>query len=349
MIKEVKVVCEEAYAQSIWCKVIFEGLVKELKKRRISYEQTEDLEEILKETGVCLIGAGSEWLKQQVFLCNEKHCCPVILSARAKMTVPGDYHLICADLGNVKKTLYETLEKANRKKIALYGINGKVDLDKDYGETFLEAGKVDLFPTTGNLEGCFRNFKNKASTYDAVICINGYAAISLVKKMEKECEGLLEEMAILSFEEVLKHSKYSQWISRVDLNLEAYGKTAWTVMELASEREEISGMTVKIKGDVSKIQKKNEQTDAEEVLTEAVLIEDPEILQMAKLEQLFRDADDLDHHIIAMLLDHATYLQIADSCYMTESNVKYRVKKYMSICECHTKKELLELLQEYLQ
>jgi hypothetical protein len=94
-------------------------------------------------------------------------------------------------------------------------------------------------------------------------------------------------------------------------------------------------------------EKDHEEPD---VLTEQhQLYEDPEIIHMAKIEQLLRDADDLDHHIIAMLLDNAKYSDIADSCYMTEGNIKYRVKKYMSICDCKTKKELLELLQEYLQ
>ena len=77
--------------------------------------------------------------------------------------------------------------------------------------------------------------------------------------------------------------------------------------------------------------------------------DDPEVLYMAKIEQLMQEADDMDHHIIAMLLGGAKYGEIADSCYMTEGNVKYRVKKYMTICSCSTKKELLELLKEYLQ
>ena len=121
-----------------------------------------------------------------------------------------------------------------------------------------------------------------------------------------------------------------------------------TVMEMASLRSDISVITVRMNVTISEIPGKvpAEHSDRE---TELQFYEDPEIIHMAKIEQLLRDADDMDHHIIAMLLDGAIYSEIADSSYMTEGNVKYRVKKYMSTCDCKAKKELLELLQEYLQ
>ena len=49
---------------------------------------------------------------------------------------------------------------------------------------------------------------------------------NLVKKLEKEHKELLEKIVILSCEEVLKHSKYNQWISLIDLNLQSFGATA---------------------------------------------------------------------------------------------------------------------------
>ena len=37
-IRKIKIICEEAYAESIWCKQLLNGFIKELNKRRISYE-----------------------------------------------------------------------------------------------------------------------------------------------------------------------------------------------------------------------------------------------------------------------------------------------------------------------
>ena len=38
----IKILCENIYEASIWCKNIYKGLTSELKKRRISYEKAEN-------------------------------------------------------------------------------------------------------------------------------------------------------------------------------------------------------------------------------------------------------------------------------------------------------------------
>ncbi len=348
-IQKIKIICEEAYAESIWCKRLLGGFVKELKKRRISYEVLEHLDG--EAEMVCLIGMSSSWCEEQIKRCNLLGCALLILSSQSRRTATGNYHFLCPNIRTAAKELKEKLDKSGRTSIALYGANISAELDRDRTEilTSIVQNTSAIFPNTGNLENCFRSFLPKASQYDAVICVNGYAAISLVKKLEKENKDLLDKLVVVSFEEVLKHSKYNQWISLVDLNLESYGKTAIAMLELIDSGNAISTVTVEMQCSVCDIPSKEAIEESAVMSENYLLYEDPEIIHMAKIEQLLRDADDLDHHIIAMLLDNAKYSEIADSCYMTEGNVKYRVKKYMSTCDCKTKKELLELLQEYLQ
>lgn len=349
-IRKIRIICEEAYAESIWCKELLGGLQKELKKRRFAYELCTELERSAEGDAIYVVGMSSAWLENIIAKCNEAGCVPMVLSSQSGRNTKGQYHFICPDMKTVANELKASFTASGRNKIALYGANYSVDLDKDRTGIFAQliSEPADIYTNTGNLENCFRSFLPKAAFYDAVICVNGYAAISLVKKLEKENARLLEKLVIVSCEEVLKHSKYNQWISLIDLNLESYGATAMAVMEMASLRSDISVITVRMNADVSEIPGKLQEEHLG-IAGEMQFYEDPEIISMAKIEQLLRDADDMDHHIIAMLLSNAKYSEIADSCYMTEGNVKYRVKKYMSICDCKTKKELLELLQEYLQ
>lgn len=348
--KKVVIVCEKFYEETIWCKQILGGLLKELKKRRISCEQRESAAEAEPEEQVCILGVTGEWLQEMIRQCNGSGSMPIVLSSRNLSFSGICYHGICPDLRNTAELLQQELYRAGRKKIALYGANHMSDMDAERTELFsryLKSGD-DVFHNTGNLENCFRMFLPKAAAYDAVLCINGYTAISLVKKLHKEAPELLEKLVILSLEEVLRHSKYNQWIHLADLNLEAYGAAALAVMDMSSQVRETAEVTLRVKGSVCEIPVKEQWSET--VQTEdAFQGLDPELLSMAKMEQLLRDADDMDHHIIALLLDGATYSEIADSSYMTEGNVKYRVKKYMTICDCKTKKELLELLQEYLR
>ena len=347
--KKIKIYIEEAYRDTIWCKELLDGLIKELKKRRLAFEESTDIEVPEDFCGI-ILGMNREWVEGCIQKCNAAGVSPVVLSNQSQENLKGSYYLVCPDVLGAARELKEALRLAGRKRIALYGSNGKNDLDKCRTEIFAEmiSKAEDIYPNNGNLEKCFRTFLPKAAAYDGVLCINGYAAISLVKKLEKENPQLLDQLEILTFEEVLKHSKYNQWISCMKMNLESYGSAALQLLELFSQREDISGITVTMRCDLCEVsQKQGNESEISEGFE--MDFEDPEIIQMAKIEQLLRDADDMDHHIIAMLLDHATYGDIADSCYMTEGNVKYRVKKYMSVSGCNTKKELIELLQEYLQ
>lgn len=350
-IRKIKIICEEAYSESIWCKQLLSGLTKELKKRRLSYEMCDHLNVISEEEMVCVIGMNSNWCEEHIKRCNLLGCTPLVLSSQSHRATTGNYHFLCPDIRKAAEGLKEKLDKAGRTSVALYGANVSAELERDRAEilaSYVQDASA-IFPNTGNLENCFRSFLPKASQYDAVICANGYAAISLVKKLEKENKCLLDKLVVISFEEVLKHSKYNQWISLVDLKLESYGKTAFAMLELIDSGNAISTVTVEMQCSVCDIPSKEVLEETNSMAEGYPLYEDPEIIHMAKIEQLFHDADDMDHHIIAMLLDNAKYSEIADSCYMTEGNVKYRVKKYMSTCDCKTKKELLELLQEYLQ
>ena len=347
---KIKIICEEAYQESHWTKQLLSGFVKELKKRRITYEQTVFAESISVNDHICIIGMSNVWVESVVARCNDLGCVPVVLSNQSKRQVQGQYHLICSDIRSAASKLKNAFALAERNKIALYGAGYLTDLDKNRTENFsqLVSDASDIYINTGNLENCFRSFMPKAVHYDGVFCINGYAAVSLVKKLEKENPALLEKLVIVSCEEVLKHSKYNQWISLIDFKLESYGAAALAVFEIVSLRNDISVITIRMNAELCEISQKCESKfGLQEEGTG--YYEDPEIIHMAKIEQLLQDADDMDHHILAMLLGGAKYSDIADSCYMTEGNVKYRVKKYMSICDCKTKKELLELIQEYLQ
>lgn len=347
--KKSQIICEEAYADSIWCKHLFNGLLKELKKRRISYGKQSAPVQIGNSESIYLVGVSHQWLEQTIRQCNDQDCVPIVLTNLAGRTVKGRYHYICPNTLEAMEKLKTACDKAGRYSAAMYGISHKSDLDMErmriFSKVFKETGNV--YQNNGNLENCFRSFLPYAEKYDVVICGNGYTALSLVKKLEKEAGHLLEKLVIVSWEEVLKHSKFNHWITVVDLNLESFGAAAVTVSEMISGKTGIAAVTVEMESKPCDIPAKAERESLTD--TEEGFFEDPELISMAKIEQLLTDADDMDHHIIAMLLDNARYSDIADSCYMTEGNVKYRVKKYMSICGCKTKKELLELLQEYLQ
>lgn len=348
--KEIRILVEESAAGSIWCRKLTEGLMKELKKRRMACKRINGIQQITGDDIVFVIGAEERFVEDAVTACNEKTIVPILLSNHQR-NYHGKYHLVYADVEGAMETLCRVCRAAGRERIALYGIQGGLVPDMEQMRNFSKVVRdvSDIYMNNGNLENCFLGFLPYAERYDAVICVNGYAAVSLVKKLDAAAPELLEKLAIVSFEEILLSAHYKERIFFVDLKLEGFGATALAVMELAREKEDISSIQVAIGARVCEIpEKKPEETFTEES-EEYLMFADPEVVCMARVEQLLQESDEMDQVIIEMILNNAKYSEIAEACFMTEGNVKYRVKKYLNICKVSTKRELQDLLTEYLR
>lgn len=349
--KGIKILIEESAQETIWCRKLTEGLTKELKKRRMAYQRIAKGKEVAGEDTVFLIGAGERFMEDAIRKCNVKDCVPIVLSNHQRKYA-GRYHLVYADVEDTMEKLCKACHEVGRERIALYGIQGNMVPDMEQMRTFSKVVRdvSDIYMNSGNLENCFLSFLPYAERYDVVICVNGYAAVSLIKKLDAAAPELLGKLVIISFEEILLSARYSEKLSFVNLKLEGFGTTALAVMELVNGKTEISAVRVSIAAEICEIPEKSSEEETQSDETEEYLMfADPEVVCMARVEQLLQDSDEMDRVIIEMLLNNAKYSEIAEACFMTEGNVKYRVKKYLSICKVTTKRELQDLLTEYLR
>lgn len=346
--KKIQIICEEAGKDSPYCKQVLSGLLKEIKKRRCSFIEAYDGKEIDAKDTVFIVGLSRNWFERMIRQCNDRGNTPIVLSNCSARIYAGQYHCICTGMKDVMSNLYASCNQAGRTNIALYGVDHTSDSDMDRMQTFLKLAKDsgNIYLNSGNLEACFQTFFPYVDRYDTVICVNGYAAVSLVRKLEKINPEILDKIVVVSCEEVLRYSRYNSRILFVDLNFDTYGTAAMQLLEIEKNVKHAFEITVSIKGNVCEIPEKQEE---EESADEEEFYEDPEIICMARIDQLMMESDQQDNEIIDMLMSGNTYSEIAENCFMTEGNVKYRVKKYMAICQVKTKKELLEMLQEYLR
>ena len=86
------------------------------------------------------------------------------------------------------RRLVELLRGRGHGRIALYGVNPQSVSDESRMDSYLAAlggedGRRHVFFNSGSLENCFEQFMARAQQYDAVICANDFAAISLVRRL----------------------------------------------------------------------------------------------------------------------------------------------------------------------
>ena len=87
-----KIICEPAHGDSVWCKQLLSGLIKEFKKRRCNYEVIQDTKEIGYKDQIYIIGMNVSWLKTVVGHCNAMDCVPVLLSNQSRKIFSWKYH-----------------------------------------------------------------------------------------------------------------------------------------------------------------------------------------------------------------------------------------------------------------
>lgn len=333
----VKIICEEAYETSIWCKQIVSGLVLELKKKRQRYIKTNQIEQIQGNSVIYLIGANHNWLEHAILLCNSKGVIPVVLCNQDNRRIRGQYHCVCADIYGSMKQLCDNFFQMGKTKIALYGVNLSSVSDQSRMECFLEvtSDEKSVFENDGNLEECYQKFLPYIREYQAVICVNSYAAISLVNKLKVSERDLLDKICIVSCTKTVLSSWYSQWISFVELNLEEYGKAALTISELAGDRPYISGITITIEADVSEIaQRKSCEGLQQQYEYNDSFYEDSEWLDLSKIEHMLNECSEFDRQILALLLQGATLIDgnggtpIEDSVILVEGERIAKVGSY---------------------
>ena len=246
----IAILTEPAYSGSIWCKQLLESLKNRLKQKRIPFHEVSDsIDET--DDGVFILASDYHWIKETVTRLNAAGIKPILICNQAEQIHGCDYSCVCSDIGGSMKYLLEELKRAGRTRVALYGINtssisdiGRVDgLFAFKDDSFNE---MRIFTNTGSLQNCFAEFFGEYKNFDAVICSNDFAAVSLVRNLLEKAPDALEALKILSCAQTKLSAYYKARITSVDMHFEQYGKAAVFLYEALKAHPYMAGMTVTV-------------------------------------------------------------------------------------------------------
>lgn len=351
---------EDSYARSIWCQNLVDGLVAELKQKRLSFRFIDDMDQMDASCPfIYVIGSSNEWVRAVLNASTGKGIYPILLCNQAFHELDMTYSTVCSDTSGSMQHLVDTLVGSGRKKIALYGINPHSVSDKSRQEGFYAAAKKqnqeDIYINDGSLEQCFRSFQGRLSTYDAVICANDFAAISLVRKLLRESPGDLERILIVGCAETRLTEFYNRYVLSIRVNFLEYGRAAVMLLENLKRNPYLSHIVMAIRWDFSPLTSLRALAPSHAVsqlpelpASKDVFYQDQELRNMLQLERLLNECDNVDRDVLQRLLRGQSYETIAGECFVTISTIKYRVKKMIGISQTSGRGEMLALLREYL-
>lgn len=349
----ISILTEPAYSGSIWCKELLKSLTDRLRQKRIPFCEVFDSIENNGD-GVFIIASDYNWIKSTVLRLNSAGIKPILICNQAEQIHGCDYSCVCSDINGSMKYLINELKINGKTKIALYGVNtssisdiGRVDgLFAFKDESF---NKMRVFTNNGSLKTCFDEFFKECESFDAVICSNDFAAVSLIRNLLKTSPNELNRLKILSCAQTELSGYYRDTITSVNMNFEQYGKAAVFIYEKLKSHPYMSGITVTVKWNNENekmTQHKTVTVDNSENGYE--FYADGEMRDMLTVEQILNLCSDTDKLIITALTNGLTLEETAGRCFLTEGGVKYRIKRILNECKLCDKSELLTLLKDYL-
>lgn len=378
------IISEPNCSNSTWHNNIMYSLYKSQQKNRLNilhltnFNKDDDAD--YKNGVLLIIGSDYTWISSVISNVPQAFGNRIIvLSDYAPRMTDKIYSVISTNISNAFFTLYTYLKKCGKHQIALYGINCHSTADLLKKENFICAGgrESDCFYNNVSLEECFQSFSEKADTYDGVICVNDYAAISLVQHIYPQRQNLF----ITTFGDTLLAKLFSPSITAVRFSFRHHGDCLTDLIRFLAKNKSIGccnlyldfsfhpGETTSFQefpeGDITEgaassrtlpagrianrfVADVSQHKNFQQTSSDINFYSDEAVKEMQCIESMLLKCDSIDMLLIAQLLNGTSLSQIAQNLYTSLSTVNYRKKSLYKLCNVQSKAEFVDLLKKYI-
>ena len=353
------VIIEENYKISVWCREIVEGLQKEARKKRVSLALSSDVDSIDRDEGdtVMIIGAETEWINLAARKAKASGKHPIILSNQSEKDTENGVSRVTEDIFGSMSEILELFAAKGCDRVALYAHNPDSASDSFKKEAFLASGskEEDVFSNRGSLEECFDDFlkKHEEKRYGGIVCTNDFAAISLIRHLKERGEDVCG-IDVISYSNTIIARYTSPAVSTVKANYARFGQLAFMIADCIAKGEGIRGIRIFCDWEIIH-RETSSLADAPVIGTLAQSPQslgsfycDEELMEMMRIETLLSECDETDLEIVDAILQGKKTAEIEFVCFLTETAVKYRIKKMKEICHAESRSQLKEILSKYL-
>ena len=352
--KLVGILLDSKYAESLWCKSLYESLIERLRHKRIPFCTIFDSLDTELDA-IFIIASDREWTVSAITQLNKSGIKPILICNQSDKLSGCIYSCVCSDINASMKNLLDTLKTKDKSRIALYGINtdsiadiSRVDSLFNWRGQHFET--MQIFNNNGSLENCFNDFLPHINEFDAAICANDFVAVSLVRRLKEIAPERLKDFYIISCAQTQISSYYRNQILSLNMNFDQYGKAAVYIYNALKKHTYLSEMTVKV---LWSLESDNILPDIKKITLNLKssadsFYDDAELGEMLVVDKILKSSDDIGKKIIDCLLSKCTIEQIAEKCFLTANGVKYRINKIISDSGAKNKEEIVYLLDKYI-
>ena len=338
------IVLEEKYRETTWCERIISGVEQQARAKKIKYDFKSVNFTSDEFDAIVVVGTTPAWIYETINLLKKQHKAYLILVSNRPYALSVSN--VCTDLYSAVKDILHYLESCGRKRVALYGVNPSSTADNIKLSAF--EHRESVYYNFGDLRDCRNKFVRDIDKYDAVICTNDYAAVSLINYLKKDLPNALDSLFIVGFANTHLGQINRPSVTSVALNYEEYGKTAIDIYRMLEKNPNLQSVSINVKSEII-VRDTTNNIPLEEGFKEPVgeentdfeFYDDEEIRGMVKIEKLFENCSDNDISLLNMLSAGESYEKAAEKSFMTVNGIKYRLDRLCRICGFESRRELI--------
>lgn len=353
------ILAEPGFKSSSWYNQILYGIKTEKHLKRIKTIHVSDVSDfhslnIDNCDTLLLIGSNEKWILDSITVCEQYFENRIIVLGNIKRGFSDKkFSIVSGDISSDVVLMHNYLKHYNKNKIALYGVNPNSASDMCRKDSFLNLcnnSHKDIYYNLGSLSECYESFKQNESEYDGIICVNDYAAISLISHLKQK------RAFVVSLSGTQLASLHNPSITSLKINYSEFGAACIELNRLFTKNKNIASVDVYISASLCLGESTNYLPLPATLSSNATVFKpsdsfytDKEIKQMINIEKLLISCSDEDLRLIERILQNATYGELSEEFYMSVSGIKYKLKKMFDVCGITNKTAFSELLKSYIK
>ncbi|MBQ9325289.1 MAG: LacI family DNA-binding transcriptional regulator [Clostridia bacterium] len=366
----IPVLTEPNFRSYLWAKQTMEGIAQEANKRKYRFVplEAEKFEEIdydalfgEERRMLIVVGTSVSWMPRTLEFFNARDIESVFISFDPAETslptgmvrmdyVSAIHHLLC----------YLT-EDCKRERIAMYAYNPNSSADTIKLRYFRKwcaqrgcSADESTFFNLADLTACYRRFREKAGQFDAVICANDIAAVSLLSFLRRDGIRVPEELHVTAFGNSQMAMRVHPSLTTSTLDHREMGKQAVLLFSYLSKTPATSSLSSRVRSQLivrestamipDTTRHLFPHSDADAFETSIDFYSDPEAEHLLRAETLLNACDETDMLLLERLMQGCSIDSLEHEMYLTTSALHYRKKRLMNLVNCQQTAEFLTFL-----
>ena len=352
-------IVEPEYAETVWCRETLNGIADRASSLRYELcEHNEDtLCDIPKNDSVIVIGTSRRWVARVIFAAGTYSVKTVAVSCQPLEAV-GCSSFVLIDHGGATKECLGYLRSAGRTKTALFGINNNNHSYADTVKTgYFHSEDIYYIDSESGMDRCYDEFLGRIENYDSVVCSNYITAVYLMNRFRKEGISVPDRLFVMTYGDSVIGRLMSPSLTTITLNHELLGVQAVNLCRFPFFTQDRDvNITVYVPCRIIAAESTGNvpyvagvggvnNPEREDYSTNKLGVK---LSGIQALEKLLRLCNDSDFGLISLLASGCSYSKTAELLYISESTVKYRIKRLLGGSGIDSIAEALSLYAKYI-